>query len=277
LFNFISLLSHWKDNRFIFSKIMNRRNFFKKSVVAGVAAISIPDIVKAAIPDIPAIDSADWYSLSKGETILFQGDSITDAKRDRAKENEVNTAALLGNGYPLFTAAGILANHAAKDLQIYNRGISGNKVYQLAERWDKDCIDLKPNLLSILIGVNDFWHAKLGRYEGTVATYETDYRALLTRTKQALPEVKIVICEPFIVHGGSALDDTWESGFAPYRNVARKLAREFDLTFVPFQAVYNEALTQAGSKYWSTDGVHPTMAGAQLMAQAWTKAVTSVL
>ncbi|MDR0834093.1 MAG: SGNH/GDSL hydrolase family protein [Candidatus Symbiothrix sp.] len=252
---------------------MNRRNFLKKSVVAGVAAISIPEIVKAAMPATSTVDNADWYSLSKGETILFQGDSITDWRRDKKKEAEVNTSAQLGSGYPLFTAATILANHAAQDLKIYNRGISGNKVYQLAERWDKDCIDLKPNLLSILIGVNDFWHAKLGRYEGTVETYETDYRALLTRTKKALPDVKIVICEPFIVHGGSALDDTWESGFAAYRTVARQLAREFDLTFVPFQAVYNEALTQAGSDYWSTDGVHPSMAGAQLMAQAWIKAV----
>ncbi|WP_056928682.1 SGNH/GDSL hydrolase family protein [Candidatus Symbiothrix dinenymphae] len=250
---------------------MDRRNFFKKSVLAGVA-VSIPEIVKAAMPDAPAVDNADWYQLSKGDTILFQGDSITDWGRDRKKEAEVNAPAQLGGGYPLFTAANILANNAEKGLKIYNRGISGNKVFQLAGRWDKDCIELKPNLLSILIGVNDFWHS-LGQYTGTVETYETDYRALLTRTKKALPEVKIVICEPFIVHGGSVLDNTWESGFAPYRNVARKLAREFDLTFVPFQTVFNEALKQANSEYWGTDGVHPSLAGAQLMAQAWIKAV----
>jgi lysophospholipase L1-like esterase len=248
---------------------MNRRNFFRKTALAGAAAISIPEIVNAAMTDG---NSANWHSLSPNETILFQGDSITDNGRNRNEENQANKQSQLGNGYVLFTAANILANHPKKDLKIYNRGIGGHKVFQLAERWDKDCIDLKPNLVSILIGVNDFWHTK-GDYTGTIVEYENDYRALLARTKKELPEVKIVICEPFIIHGGSALDETWENDFAPYRNVAKALAREFDLTFVPFQAVFNEALKKAPAAYWGGDGVHPSMAGAQLMAQAWLKAV----
>ena len=249
---------------------MDRRNFFKKSALAGVAALSIPEIVRAAMPEV---SEANCRLFSKGEVILFQGDSITDWGRNKEQENEFNLPSQLGGGYAMFTAANILANHPCQGLKIFNRGISGNKVFQLDERWDKDCIALKPNILSILIGVNDFWHTKTGGYAGTIATYETDYRNLLNRTLEELPGIRIVICEPFIIHGGKALDDTWERDFAPYREAAKVLAESFDLTFVPFQSVFNEALKKADASYWGADGVHPSMAGAQLMAQAWIKAV----
>ena len=85
-----------------------------------------------------------------------------------------------------------LADKAGYALKIYNRGISGNKVFQLADRWDKDCLDLRPDVISILIGVNDIWHSLNGNYDGTVEKYDNDYRALLTRTLKALPEVKLV-------------------------------------------------------------------------------------
>lgn len=249
---------------------MDRRNFFKKSALAGAVAISIPEIVKAAMPD--AATHLDKHSFSKGGIVLFQGDSITDCGRNRSEEDVPNKQSQLGSGYVLFAAASLLANYAGKDLKIYNRGISGNKAFQLAERWDKDCIQLQPSVLSILIGVNDFWHTKSHAYTGTVVEYEADYRSLLVRTKKELPEVQIVICEPFIIHGGSALDETWEKDFAPYREVAKSLAREFKLIFTPFQSVFNEALKKAPAKYWGPDGVHPSMAGAQLMTQAWIKA-----
>jgi lysophospholipase L1-like esterase len=255
---------------------MNRRNFFKKTAVAGAAMISIPEIVRAAMPETAGLAEATAtakYALPQGARVLFQGDSITDWRRDKKKEADVNAAAQLGQGYTLFTAAQLLAGHPAKQLQIYNRGISGNKVYQLAERWDKDCLEIKPDLLSILIGVNDYWHTKLGRNTRTVADYENDYRALLKRTRQALPNTRIVLCEPFLIHGGTALDETWEGEFAPYREVVKKLAKEFKLTLVPFQTVYNKALEKAPASYWGADGVHPSLAGAQLMAEAWVKAV----
>ena len=251
---------------------MNRRNFFQKTAMAGIAAISFPEIIQAAMPETSKA-SAGWHYPGANEVILFQGDSITDNGRSRDKENVPNDQSQIGRGYALFTAATILANHPDKNLQIYNRGISGNKVFQLAERWDKDCLDLKPDYLSILIGVNDFWHTKTGGYEGTIEVYESDYRKLIEETKKALPNIKIIICEPFIIHGGRALDETWEPAFAPYRKAAKKLAKEFDLTFVPFQSVFNEALKKAPAAYWGEDGVHPSMAGAQLMAQAWIKAV----
>ncbi|MDR3340675.1 MAG: SGNH/GDSL hydrolase family protein [Candidatus Symbiothrix sp.] len=249
--------------------MMDRRNFIRKSAIAGTTALLLPEIVKAALPE----SRNDRHYLAKGETILFQGDSITDRGRSRKEEDLPNDQRQLGSGYPLFAAANILANNPEKELKIYNRGISGNKVFQLADRWEKDCIALKPDVVSILIGVNDFWHTKTGGYTGTVTTYAVDYNKLIADTLKALPNVKIVILEPFIIQGGSALDSTWESDFAPYRDAAKKVAEDYDLSFVPLQLVFNEALKKASAAYWGPDGVHPSFAGAQLMAQAWSKCI----
>jgi len=244
----------------------------KKTAATGTVALLLPKIVNAAMPETASTSAIQWYTLSKGDVILFQGDSITDAGRDRRDEADSNSQSALGTGYALFTTASILANNPDKELNLYNRGISGNKVFQLAERWEKDCFALQPDILSILIGVNDFWHTKSGGYKGTIDIYATDYQNLISRTKKALPEVKIVILEPFIIHGGTALDNTWENDFAPYRKAAKKIAVDNDLIFVPLQSVFNEALKHASAEYWGKDGVHPSMAGAQLMSQAWLKA-----
>ncbi|MDR1371319.1 MAG: SGNH/GDSL hydrolase family protein [Dysgonamonadaceae bacterium] len=250
---------------------MNRRNFFKKTVIAGTGAILIPEIVNAAIPGTNSENA--FAGLKKDAVILFQGDSITDTGRKREDENNANAQSMLGNGYVMLTAASLLANNPLESLKIYNRGISGNKVFQLQERWEKDCLSLQPDILSILIGVNDYWHMKGGKYEGDIAKYNADLRDLISSTKKELPGTKIVLCEPFILAGGAALDSTWESEFAGYRDAAKQIARDFNLIFVPFQKVFNEALKKAPVDYWGRDGVHPSLAGAELMSQAWLKAV----
>jgi len=209
--------------------------------------------------------------ISDGDIVLFQGDSITDAGRDRKREGNANDKRALGSGYAFLIGARLLADRP--DLKIYSRGISGNKVYQLAERWDKDCIALKPDLVSILIGVNDIWHKLNGRYDGTIEIYERDYRALLERTRRELPGVKLVVCEPFVLRCG-AVNDTWFPDFDGYRAAARRVATSFKAVFVPFQAAFDEAVKSAPPEHWAADGVHPTMAGASLMAQAWLDAVS---
>ncbi len=211
--------------------------------------------------------------IASGDTILFQGDSITDAGRDRRREDSANDTRALGSGYAFLAAASLLAGFPEAKLTIYNRGISGHKVFQLADRWDQDCLALKPNLVSILIGVNDIWHKLDGRYDGTIEIYERDYRTLLERTKRELPNVKLVICEPFVLRCG-AVNERWFPEFDGYRAAARRVAASFDAVFVPFQAMFDEAVRTTPPAYWAADGVHPTIAGAELMAQEWLKVVT---
>lgn len=246
--------------------MIKRRDFLRNASMAGVLALGIPEIVSAAMPKKSAV------KLSDGDVVLFQGDSITDAGRKK-DDNAYNNPSSLGNGYALQAAAEMLLKQADKNLKIYNKGISGNKVYQLAERWEKDCLAIKPNVLSILIGVNDYWHKHNGNYDGTVEVYKKDLKALLQRTKAALPDVKLIICEPFAVKGVKAVDDTWYPEFDNYRAAAKEIAKEFNAVFVPFQKVFDEAEKDAPGVYWTGDGVHPSLAGAKLMAEAWLKAV----
>jgi len=166
----------------------------------------------------------------------------------------------------------MLVDRPEADLKLYNRGISGNKVYQLAERWQADCLDLKPDVLSILIGVNDIWHKLNGQYDGTVDVYEKDYRALVDRTQQALPKTKLVICEPFVLRCG-AVGEKWFPTFDDYRAAARRVSDEAGATFVPFQEMFDRAIEYAPPEHWAGDGVHPTSAGAALMAHTWLRTV----
>jgi len=250
----------------------NRRNFLRSAALSTVGLAAIPEILSAAMPSSGKNNKGLLSSLNKGEVILFQGDSITDAGREKEKQF-ANSAGSFGTGYALLAASEVLNDYAAKEFTIYNRGISGNKVYQLAERWQKDCFDLNPGVLSILVGVNDFWHKLNGQYNGTVEIYETDFRKLLDRTMKTLPKVKLVIGEPYAVLDGSAVDEKWFPEFDSYRYSAKKVATEFETIFIPFQDIFEQAQKHAPGKYWTADGVHPSMAGAALMSAAWLKAV----
>lgn len=257
------------------SNSLTRRSFLTTSTtalgLAGVAGLS-------SVPESSAgIFGGSVRSLiKKNDVILFQGDSITDAgrSRDEDKTSAPNNQPGLGNGYVWLAAAELLVNRPADGLKIFNRGISGHKVFQLAERWQADCLDFNPDVLSILIGVNDIWHSlepKLG-YKGTVEIYERDYHALVERTRKALPKVKLVVCEPFVLRCG-AVKDNWFPEFDNYRAAARRVADQHRATFVPFQAMFDEAIKYAPPEHWANDGVHPSSAGAALMSHFWLKAV----
>jgi lysophospholipase L1-like esterase len=244
---------------------LTRRTFITRSAAAGGALAAT-----VALPGRRAL-AASEAELEPGSVVLFQGDSITDAGRDR-KQNGPNNGPGLGRGYPYLLAAALLADHPQAQLKVYSRGISGNKVPDLDARWQEDAVELKPALLSILIGVNDIWHKLGGRYDGTVADYETGYRALLKRTLEALAGVRIVICEPFVLRCG-AVNDGWFPEFDQRRAAAKKVAEEMSLTFVPFQTMFDEAAQKAPPAYWAGDGVHPTLAGHALMAKTWREVV----
>ncbi len=247
----------------------NRREFVRNAAVGTIAALAVPGIVSSAFASAPKTKKV---TLADNDVVLFQGDSITEWGRDKSK-SAPNDFGALGSGYVLLTATVLLRDYAAKNLQVHNTGISGNKVYQLSDRWDTDTLALKPNVLSIMVGVNDYWHTLGGGYKGTIETYKTDYKKLLERTKQALPDVKLIIGEPFALKDVKAVDASWYPAFDTYRQAAQDVADEFGAVFVPYQKVMDEAVKVAPAKYWSIDGVHPSPAGASLMAEAWVKAV----
>ena len=213
--------------------------------------------------------------ISHSDVVLFQGDSITDCGRSRERPGP-NSGDALGRGYVFFTAAKLLADFPGGSLQVFNRGISGNKITDLADRWKPDCLDLRPTVVSILIGVNDTWHGTgKGQPENGVPPdeYERVYRHLIETTLNSLPGVRLVLCEPFVVRCG-AVTDNWFPEFDQRRQIVRKLADEAEAVFVPFQTAFNDACNRAPADHWAADGVHPSIAGHMLMARTWCEAVS---
>ena len=245
-----------------------RRQMIQSTAVAAGVAAAVQLTSKSAIAD-----DATKVVLKKGDVILFQGDSITDVGRDRKAQGQPNNTKGLGRGYPFLIGGALLQEHPKLGLRVFNRGISGHKVPDLDKRWQKDCLDLKPKVLSILVGVNDLWHKMSGRYDGTVETYKTGFAALLKRTNDALPHTKIVVCEPFALRCG-AVKDSWYPEFDQRRAVAKEVAQDAGAIWVPFQTMFDEAIA-AGTKpeYWARDGVHPTLAGHGLMSRTWREVV----
>ena len=231
---------------------MNRRDF-----IAASAAL-------AATPGWQAPAGA------KATVVLFQGDSITDSGRDR-NSKDANASGALGSGYPLLVTAAALAAHPDRGLTFFNRGISGNKVPDLEARWRTDTLDLQPDVLSILIGVNDFWHKLDHGYTGTVQDYERQYAALLDETRKALPKTQIIVLEPFVLRCG-AVTARWFPEFDERRAAAARVAKQARVTFVALQSVFDQKTKSSRPEYWAADGVHPTPAGHGLIAEQWRRA-----
>ena len=205
--------------------------------------------------------------------ILFQGDSITDAMRSR--DNDLAS----GHGYPTLVKAKLGYEEPGK-YTFLNRGISGNRIVDLYARIKADLINLKPDVLSILIGINDVWH-EIGHGNGvSVEKYERVYDWLLTEVKEALPEVRILLLEPFVLQGHATeateeKPERWEffrTQTPLYAAAAKRLAEKHGTTFVPLQHLFDEACKLAEPAYWLHDGVHPTAMGHELIAREWMKA-----
>jgi lysophospholipase L1-like esterase len=238
---------------------MKRRFFLGATAAVGTAACLNPS----------SLFATDRVSLSKGDVILFQGDSITDAGRN--KRSPVANQGL-GRGYPKHIADALHADYPKLDLQIHNRGVSGNKVPDLDRRWQADCIDINPKILSILIGVNDIWHRLNGRYDGTAESYRDGLAALLDRTQNALRDTTVVICEPFVLMSGTVEQnrDKWFPEFTVRRKYAKEVATKAGAIWVPFQAIFDQAVANGtAANALAGDGVHPTQLGHKLMAETW--------
>lgn len=202
---------------------------------------------------------------------LFQGDSITDASRDR--DDERIGSEVFGYGYPILFASDVLKNNKGK-YEFINRGVSGDRIVDVYARIKEDIINLKPDVMSILIGVNDVWH-ELSVQNG-VATdkFEKIYSMLIEEIKEALPEIKIIILEPFVQYGtGTQMYyDDFRKEVEEKAAVAKRIADKYDLAFVPLLKQFDEAASDGDTAYWTTDGVHPTAAGHQLIKEELLKA-----
>ena len=233
----------------------------------------------------------DLFAMEKLR-ILFTGDSITDVNRTdmvrmteewmsrdpnatpQQREEAVNRA--LGCGYPLLVASQLGAQEPGR-YEFLNRGISGNRVVDLDARIKRDCINLRPDVISILIGVNDVWH-ELGEHNGVDAPkFRRVYEGMLQEITHALPGVKLILLEPYVLQGPATLEnwDTFRQEVDLRREVVRDLAKSYwekqDL-YIPCidtQKLFDEAAARSCPGVWSADGVHPTPAGHWLLAQEW--------
>src|SRR5450432_1693163 len=239
-----------------------RREFLKGAAAWSATALALPSLLQA----MPA---AERQPDEKGEgfSFLFQGDSITDGNRSRNSDwNHV-----LGHGYAYLIASRLGYDHPAKQFHFFNRGISGNKVPDLAQRWQVDTLDIKPDLLSILIGINDGSTALGGDTSFTIQRYEQDYRSLLQKTREQLPGIQFVLCEPFVMPVGK-VKDKWEAyraDIAQRQDAVKRLSVEFDAIHIGLQGSFDKALSRAPAEYWIWDGIHPMPAGHELIAREW--------
>jgi acyl-CoA thioesterase-1 len=206
--------------------------------------------------------------IGQGDVVLFQGDSITDAGRNREKTDD------LGKGYALMAAAQFSALYPEKRAVFINRGIGGNRVVDLEQRWQQDCIDWKPNLVSIYIGINDTWRRYDRNDPTSTEQFAEGYHRLLTETV-ANTEAKLVLIEPFLLPV-PADRKGWREDLDPKITVVRELAVEFGARLVSLDGLFAQASTRADAAFWAPDGVHPSPGGHALIAKAWLQAVGAV-
>lgn len=255
---------------------VSRREWLYGGTVAG--AIVAGELAPAVEPDGKTDRSeASGYhyplpQLNSGSRLVFQGDSITDMKWGR---NEKDRNHYLGHSYVYLIAARLGVDLPDQSLDVYNRGMSGHKVVDLRNRWKKDSIDLKPDLLSILVGVNDVGRNLSGV---DVSRWEEDYRFMLDASRADNSQLRIVLLDPFVLPSGrlsnQAAYQSWRGQVERLIPVVARLANEFDAVHVQTQVMFDAASDNVAPAHWIWDGVHPLPQGHELIAREWIKKVS---
>jgi acyl-CoA thioesterase-1 len=199
--------------------------------------------------------------IKKKQTILFQGDSITAANRN------IMNPADLGNGYGMMTTLRLNTLYPGAGFSYINRGVNGNTIKDLKRRWERDCIKLNPDVVSILIGINDTWQ-NVG-YDAPVSAedFEQDYRFLLDWTRRET-HAKIILCEPFVLPYPEDRQ-TWREDLDPKIHIVNSLAEEYETAIVPLDRMFQNYSLEQQPEYWAEDGVHPTLEGHTVIAEKW--------
>lgn len=206
--------------------------------------------------------------------ILLTGDSITDMGRCRDTDFSYNS---YGFAYPFFIEGELATRFPGKFL-VYNRGISGNRIVDVYARIKMDCCNLEPDVVSVLIGVNDVWHEIDWKNGVDLERYERIYRMFITDVKKMLPDVRFMLLEPFVLKG-SATTERWDEfvKVKDYAKVVRNIAEDNKCVFVPIQERLDKLSEKYGTAQWLFDGVHPSIAGAKIISEEWLKAFEAML
>lgn len=217
--------------------------------------------------DMDNVRKGEQIMIKPESNILFIGDSITDAGRNHQDKND------LGQGYPLLLAAYLKNKYPTYDLGILNRGVGGDRLVDLKNRWEEDCLDLNPEIVSILIGVNDVWHlmdAEEMLGETALQQFEEDYRELLKMLAHRT-DARVILMEPYVLPYPKDRIH-WRKHLDPRIQIVRRLANEYHAALVPLDGSLNTLGIENGFQtYTGDDGVHPTLAGHAAIADTWIK------
>jgi len=198
------------------------------------------------------------FELKKDLKILFQGDSITDNLRADVTE-------FIGIGYTRLVTAYLRGQFPQFNIQAINRAVSGNRTCDLVKRWDYDTIQVKPDICTILIGVNDTWRRFDSDDPTSEEVFEKNYREILEKNKNN--NIKTVIIEPFMIFSNPINTEMYEKDLINKQPICKKLAEEYGCDFIPMHSIFQEACKKQEPRYWSWDGVHPAISGHFLIAK----------
>ncbi|WP_167618111.1 SGNH/GDSL hydrolase family protein [Maribellus sediminis] len=248
---------------------ISRKTFLKTSALAG-AFVSISGTMACSGAKTEVKEEF------KRLRFLFQGDSITDGNRGRNEDPNH----IMGHGYAFSVASRIGADFPSSGFTFYNRGISGDTVTKLEKRWQNDTIDLKPDVLSLLVGINDVGDIvrQLGEPK-TLSEFESGYRRLLDLSRTQNPDILFVLGVPFVYRVGKRNEnwELWNKETQDRAEVVRKISKEYAAVCVEYPRVFEQATIHTPIDYWIWDGVHPTVFGHELMAREWIKTVAERL
>ena len=253
-----------------------------REFISTVLALTAAFVCQAIIPHLQAVEDkikvVNGYNyelpkLKKGARLLFQGDSITDMKWGR---NQKDRNHYLGHSYVFLLASRLGVEMPEAKLEFFNRGVSGNKVSDLRKRWQKDAIEMNPDWLSILVGVND---VSQGRGEPVdLKKWEEDYRYILNQSRAANPKLRIVLMDPFVLRmtrlNSDAQWNHWRGEIDKLGKIVSRLAEDFNAVHIQTQMIFDQATKQISPQHWIWDGVHPLPQGHELIARNWLQAVS---
>jgi lysophospholipase L1-like esterase len=243
----------------------NRRKFIKQSAVLGLVGVS-----SKVYPYM------EYPGLDDKAVFLFQGDSITDGNRGR--NEDLNH--IMGHGYASSVASRIGADFPASNFKFINRGVSGNDVPELVKRWKEDTLELHPQVLSLLVGINDV-NALIHQYAGfqSFEEFKKGYRSLIDQVLHQNPNTLLVLGSPFVAKGSrtNANINAFEFEVKERASFIKELTLEYNGLYIDYPSVFENAYKKQSIEYWIWDGVHPTIFGHELMAREWIKVVSKRL